>query len=201
MNIIKIERYSEEELISRLKNLCMLTAPDVYPYRDAYISLERISTDYITPPQRYVLVGELKKVRDLRLTLMEHGIDVFNLNGYVNIWLEGEETPVTVLPPVVEESIEASGAVVNVINDGMHRLFMARLEWVIPQVIFVRGIPKKLPYYAYPIPDGWKGVSEMEELPPGYIKKWHRIENYKSLYRNFNSVFENVGAPRGYTKK
>ena len=38
----------------------------------------------------------------------------------------------------------------------------------------------------------------MQDLPEGYIKKWHRIKNYKSLYRDFNTGFQNVGGPRGH---
>lgn len=201
MKIIKVEHFSPEELIKRLRNVTMLKAPDIYPYRDVFISLERISTEFIAPPQNYVLVDELKKVRSLKWALQEQGVDIFNLNGYIKIWFEGADSPIDLLPPVVEESIEADGSVINIINDGMHRVYMAKIEWVIPQVIFIRGIPKDLPYYAFPLRDGWDDVVIEEELPEGYLKKWHRWHDYKSLYRNFNSAFDNVGAPRGFFKK
>jgi hypothetical protein len=44
-------------------------------------------------------------------------------------------------------------------------------------------------------------VEERDDLPPGYLKKWHRIENYHALYRNFNSAFSNVGGPREFHVK
>ncbi len=66
----------------------------------------------------------------------------------------------------------------------------------IPEVLLVRGIPKTLPYYAFPLPGGWDKVEELDALPAGYLKKWHRIANYHALYRNFNSAFSNVGGPR-----
>ncbi len=201
MKITKIEHFPAGDLIGRLKKVAMLKAPQVYPYKDVYISLERISVNSLCPPQTYVLVEELRKVRDLKWALLEHNRDIFNLQGYVKIWLEDAEEPIDLLPPVVEESIEADGSVVNIVNDGMHRVYMARMDRVLPEVIFVRGVPKDLPYYAFPVPGGWERVSLVDELPEGYLKKWHRIKNYKSLYRNFNSAFDNVGAPRGYFKK
>ena len=119
MKIKKVEQVSSEELIKRLKDVTMLKAPDVYPYRDVFISLESISTAYLWPPQNYVIIDELKKVRELKWALQEHRIDIFNLNGYVKLWFEGEESSIDLLPPVVEESIESDGSVVNIINDGM----------------------------------------------------------------------------------
>ncbi|MCG6552794.1 MAG: hypothetical protein L7F77_10735 [Candidatus Magnetominusculus sp. LBB02] len=201
MKITSVRQFTAEDLIEKLKGLSMLPALEIRPYTDAFISLETISTDYLHPAQYYILQNELNKVRNLRWALREHKIDLFNLNGYVKIQLDDSDEPIDVLPPVVEESIENNGKVVCLINDGMHRLFLSRLEWVIPQVVYVRGVPKNLPYYAYPIPQGWEKVNIVESLPENTLKKWHRIENYKTLYRNFNSVFENVGGPRGnFTK-
>lgn len=196
MKILKAERFSSDELIDRLRSVTMLKAPDVKIYDKAFISLERIAVGNISPPQNYILRPELQKVRKLKWGLQEHGIDLFVLDGFVRLTLEGSDEPVDVLPPVVEESIEQDGSVHFIVNDGMHRVYMALREWVVPQVIFVRGIPGHLPYYAFPVPGGWDSVEERDDLPEGYLKKWHRIENYHSLYRNFNSAFMNVGGPR-----
>jgi hypothetical protein len=201
MRVTKVQHFSPEELIKRLRKVTMLKRPDVYPYKDSFISLERVSTNYLSTSQYYILVDELKKVRDLKWALQEHGIDIFNLKGYIKFWLEGRDFPMDLLPPVVEESIESDGSVINIVADGLHRIYMARLEGIIPQVVFIRGIPKDFPYYAYPIAEGWNKIVIVEDLPEGFLKKWHRVENYESLYRNFNSAFDNVGAPRGFFKK
>ena len=197
MKIVRVERHGVDELMERMRRVSMFTDPGVFIYKDAFISLEKIRTEFLSPPQSYTLTGELLKVRELRWRLKEFGVDLFCLDGYVSAYLEGYEEPVDVLPPVVEESIEADGSVHNIICDGMHRISLARMDWVIPQVVFVRGVPGSMPYYAYPVPGGWSGVVTRDDLPEGFIKKWHRIENYKSLYRNFNSSFSNVGGPRG----
>jgi hypothetical protein len=197
LRIGKVEHFPAADLISRLRRVTMLKRPEIEVYANAHISLERIAVESLYPAQRYVLSQELLKVRQLSWELERFGYDLFKLDGYLRVWSEGAEQPINLLPPVVEESIERNGRVVNIINDGMHRLYLAYLQWAIPQVIFVRGVPKDLPYYAYPNPGQWQGIELIDALPESYIKKWHRIRDYHALYRNFNSAFENVGAPRG----
>jgi len=197
MKILRVEKHGSVELIERLRRVSMLTNPEIFIYRESLVSLEKIRTEFLSPPQSYILSAELQKVRNLRWQLKEFGVELFSLDGYVSVYLEGYEEPVDVLPPVVEESVEEDGSVHNIICDGMHRVSLARMEWVIPQVVFIRGIPRDKPYYAYPVPGGWSRVVTREDLPEGFIKKWHRIKEYKTLYRDFNSAFTNVGGPRG----
>ncbi|MBI5569997.1 MAG: hypothetical protein HY914_08640 [Desulfomonile tiedjei] len=201
MKITHVERFTEEQLVERLRTVTMLKAPEVKIYDRAFISLEKISAVHLSPPQNYILKSELTKVRTLKWALEEHGVDLFVLDGFLRLTVEGFDEPVDLLPPVVEESIERDGSVHLIVNDGMHRVYMALREWIIPQVVLIRGIPKGLPYYAFPVPGGWDKVEERDDLPPGYLKKWHRIANYHALYRNFNSAFTNVGGPREFFKK
>ncbi len=201
MKITQVETYTAENLIERLRSVTMLKAPEVKVYSNAFISLENIHVRRLSPPQNYILRDELKKVRELKWELSRHGVDLFQLNGFVRITIQDYDEQIDVLPPIVEESIEADGSAHYIVNDGMHRVYMALREWVIPQVALIRGVPRDLPYYAFPIPGGWDKVEERDDLPDDYIKKWHRIANYYSLYRNFNSSFENVGGPRKAFKK
>lgn len=204
IQIEKVERYDEAALVERLREVTMLEDRSRRPYERAAISLERLRIDQISPPQRYVLREGLLRVRLLRWRLAEHGVDLYNLNGFVRLRLAGYDEPLDLLPPVVEESIEADGRVSLLVCDGMHRAYVAYLEWALPQVVFVRGLPRDLPYYAFPLPRGpraWDAVEVRDDIPPELIKKWHRIERNKTLYRDFNSAFENVGAPRGRTAK
>ena len=199
MNIVRVQRFSEIDLIVRLRKVYMLKDKNRRPYVFSVISLESINLNCLIPAQRYVLSDELKKVRDLKWALLEHDVDIFKLDGYVKCWFDGIDEPIDVLPPIVEESFEPNDSVVNIVNDGMHRIYMALLEGITPQVVFIRGVLKSCPYYAYPVPGGWNSVEIVDSLPENYIKKWHRIKNNKTLYRNFNSAFENVGGPRGRT--
>lgn len=198
MEITRIERHSTDELIANLRRVGMLTDPSIRLYAEADIALPVLHTDDIAPAQRYVLAQEILKVRDLQWALRENGVDLFKLDGYVTIWRDGFDDPIDVLPPVVEESVEADGSVVKILNDGLHRVYLARMERSPVQVASIRNIPPQYPYYAFPLVNGWNDVEIVQELPDGYIKKWHRIKDYKSLYRDFNTGFQNVGGPRGH---
>ena len=198
MDIERVEHHGVDELIANMRRVGMLTDPEARLYSNSGIELAVFHTDEIAPAQRYVLVDEIRKVRDLRWTLREHGVDLCKLDGYVTIRLRGYDDPIDVLPPVVEESQEADGSVVKILNDGMHRVYLARMERSPIQVVYVSNVPEQFPYYAFPLVNGWNEVSIVGELPEGYVKKWHRIKNYKTLYRDFNTGFQNVGGPRGH---
>ncbi len=198
MEIVKIERHGIDELLSNMRRVSMLTHPDDLPYKQAELSTPILHTNEIAPAQRYVLNCEIMKVRDLRWSLREHDVDLFKLDGYVTIWLKDYDDPIDVLPPVVEDSREADGSVVKILNDGMHRVYLARMERTPVQVVYAKNVPSQYPYYAFPLVNGWNDVEIVQDLPDGYIKKWHRIKNYKSLYRDFNTGFQNVGGPRGH---
>ena len=199
--ITKVEKHSPEKLIENLRKVSMLKRPDVFPYAGAEISLEQASFSDVLPAQRYVLSDALRRAQHLEWELGRFDIDLFALHGYVTIWTDMSEEPIDVLPPVVEAMTEANGRPVNIINDGMHRMYAARLEWKTPQVVRIKGIPAEYPYYAYPIPgeNCWDVIQILEGslIRPDLIKKWHRIADNKTLYRNFNSSFINVGGPRG----
>jgi hypothetical protein len=198
MPITHIERHGPHDLLARMRRVSMLTAPENLVYAEADMSLTTLHTDQIAPAQRYVLTQEIAKVRELRWSLLEHGVDMFNLDGYVSVQFDEYDEPIDLLPPVIEESVEADGTVVNILNDGMHRVFLARVQRSPIQVVVVKNVPRQWPYYAFPLSNSWNDVEIRQDLPEGYVKKWHRIRNYKSLYRNFNSAFQNVGGPRGH---
>lgn len=201
MNIIALQRHSAEELITCLRRVPLLQQPEVLIYARALISLEQIHTDSLHPPQNYLWLKELRKTQELRWSLAEHGVDLFRLDGYVTYTVrqeDGSEATYDLYPPIVEESIEADGTVALLINDGMHRLYLARLEWLVPQVTYIRGVDKAYPYYAYPRRERWEGLDLLADNPDPktYLKKCHRVRHNKRLYRDFQAVFANVGRSR-----
>jgi hypothetical protein len=201
MDIIALELHPAPELIERLRRVPLLEQPEILVYEQALITLERIHTDHLHPAQNYIWLEELRKVQELRWSLATHGVDLFQLDGYVTYTVKGAdggEERYDVYPPIVEETIEADGTLALIINDGMHRLYLARLEWLVPQVAYVRGVPKAYPYYAYPRPRRWEGLDLLPENPDPktYLKKCHRQRENKRLYRDFQAVFNNVGRSR-----
>ncbi|MDR2387108.1 MAG: hypothetical protein LBE80_05920 [Deltaproteobacteria bacterium] len=199
--ITKVENHSIEELISRLRGLVMLKDRLVKPYAKTSFVVGPLPYENFRPAQRYVLTNNLLRVQCLEWALAEFGFHPLSLDGYLTIQTDQSPEPIDLLPPIVETIIEADGQAINVVNDGMHRLYAGRLEWRIPTVVLVKDLPAELPYYAYPIPGAapWDQVTILEgdTIPAGHIKKWHRIADNKKLYRDFNSQFQNVGGPRG----
>lgn len=206
MEIVQVKHHSAPELLARLRQVALQEQPEVKIYENALISLESIHTNCLHPPQNYIWLAELRKVQELRWSLQEHGLNMFHLNGFVSYTVKeagGELVEYDLYPPIIEESFEADGTMTLLINDGMHRVFLARSEWVVPQVVYVRGIPKEYPYYAFPRPQGWEGIDLLADNPDKncYLKKCHRIRHNKALYRNFQAVFQNVGGSRSGMKK
>lgn len=201
MEIVQVKHHAEAELLARLRQVPLMEQPEVKIYHQTLISLECIHTNCLRPPQNYIWLAELRKVQELRWSLQEQGYNMFHLNGFVSYTVReasGELVEYDLYPPVIEESFEADGTLALIINDGMHRVFLARSEWVVPQVIYVRGLPKDYPYYAFPRPQGWDGIDLLPDNPDKdrYLKKCHRIRRNKALYRNFQAVFQNVGGSR-----
>jgi hypothetical protein len=201
MDILTLEQHSPVELLDCLRRVPLLEQPEILVYEHALISLEQIHTDHLHPAQNYLWLQELRKTQELRWSLNALGVDLFRLDGYVTYTVrlaDGREVTYDLYPPIVEESIEADGTPVLLINDGMHRLYLARLEWLVPQVAFIRGIPKAHPYYAFPRSQRWEGLDLLADNPDPktYLKKCHRRRDNKRLYRDFQAVFQNVGRPR-----
>jgi hypothetical protein len=201
MDIIALENHSAQELIGRLRRVPLLEQPEILVYQDALITLECIHTDYLYPAQNYIWLTELRKIQELRWSLAAQGVDLFRLEGFITYTVrgpDGGEEKYDVYPPIVEESLEADGTLALLINDGMHRLYLARLEWVVPQVVYVRGVPKDYPYYAFPRRQKWENLDLLPENPDPktYLKKSHRLRENKRLYRDFQAVFNNVGRSR-----
>ena len=200
MKINKVECFNKTELIKKIKKVTMLKDPDSFVYENTFVSLESINTNCLIPPQNYVLNYELENKLELKYELKKHNVNLFNLDGYIEFYLEGEDIKRTLLPPIVEESIEDDGIIIPIICDGMHRCYLSRVERKKIQVVYIRGISKEYPYYAYPVLNGWDKVERIDKINGGYIKKWHRIKDNKKLYRNFDSVFSNCSKPRGVGK-
>lgn len=213
--------YSSRELLARLKLVTMLNKPDVQPYTQAEIQLTDIHTTQLNPAQLYVLRPEFEKVRAVRWAFLDQfKIDILRLPdrklrdgvlvsadfdraesvGFVEFSLTDKpDEIITILPPVIECWVEADKNKVNIINDGMHRCYLARTSHITPAVVKIVKIPAHLPYYAFPLVGGWDDVHMVDRLEPSLLKKFHRFPEpqYKEYYRNFNSAFANVGGPRG----
>jgi hypothetical protein len=196
VNVTAIERFDAAALLDRLRAVRLRGFPDVRPYARARLELAAVDPETLAPPQRYVLRDGVQTMHDLRAALEPHGLDPLALDGGAFATIDGDRIPV--IPPIVEESHEPGRAApVDVIADGLHRVYAARELGLPVTVILARGLPRDFPYYALALPDGWSGVAELDALPDGFEKKTYRNpDNYKSLFRQYNEVFPGVQQQR-----
>lgn len=198
MRLLELETFGRDELLARLREVRLVGHGQARPYEHAELTLESLAPDDLAPAQRYLLSRNVETVLELRAALREHGVDLFALDG--GAYVRTEEHPdrwIPVIPPVVEESREADGRTVLLVNDGVHRVYAARSVGEPIAVVVARGVPPEYPYYSYPLEGGWPEVEALPELPEGYRKKAYREpEDHKALYRNFNEVFPGVQEQR-----
>ena len=184
----KVNLLPAKDVIWRLSNTELMGHDRFKIYQHAHISIKSVKPKSLIPCQRYVLKRELDKVNTLWAhCIAYHGINIFGLNGGLRFY-RGMSIFHT-LPPIVEDGI---------LNDGMHRVFTARQKgYRRINVLWVEGVPSEYPYYAKPLPGGWKDVEEHETLPEGFKKKEYvDPENYKALFRDFNEIFPGIQEKR-----
>lgn len=206
MKITNVKIHSLNDLIKKLKQVTVKCDPNFQIYKDcefSYRCTNNVACD-IFPAQKYICLDELEKVRNLYFELLnKYNIDIFDLNGYITIKTEDFNDEIDVLPPIVEYTRMPNGLHYNLLNDGMHRIYLAKLEYRPVSTVIISGVPEEYPYYAFPIAHApgnpsiadWSLVKEFKtssDIPSNYIKRWPRIPNHKLLYRNFNSVFSHV---------
>lgn len=193
MKIIKFKYYNEETLVENLRKMHLKGLPDRMIYKNAKIYIKRnVIPENIIITQYYVLEKDLREISELREALLEYGVDIFHLIGFVRIFYYNDSSGTIhvfdVLPPVVEIS-KADGGI-PLLNDGMHRLYLARELNSTMNVVMVENFDERFPYYAFPNEGGWTNIIRCVEPPE--IKKNYRIKDYKTLFRDFNTCFLNV---------
>ncbi len=213
MVMLKIlERIHFVDLEEKLRQVQLLK-PDaagkpIYPYKDAHISFRQVHPDEVNPTTFYLLRKGIEQQRQLRQEFLVHEIDTLALDGAV-VYQTGEGTR-TLLPSIVEVQeeevifqnprgdqtyVQPFRIKIPVINDGAHRVYVAREEKVLPVVCFITGALAEYPLYAFP--NHWDDVKIVDAVPDRKEdKKLYRREDNYGLYRNFDSVFVGCSQPR-----
>lgn len=199
LKITSVKRFGQETLIARLRRAPLRGFGGVLIYADCDLRLvPAMDPAALTPAQRYVLRPTLRRVVEVRSALLAEDVDTFALDGGAYFATSDEPSEqIPVIPPIIEESHESGGNAVLLINDGIHRIYAARQAGLPISVVLATNVPRKYPYYAYPLEAGWSQVSELDELPDEYEKKSYRQpDNYRALFRDFNAVFPGVQKQR-----
>jgi hypothetical protein len=205
MRILECRSFSEDELLRRLHEVRLRGHGQAPVYRDATLELApATNTDDLSPAQTYVLKAGVARTLALREALLAHqGVDILQLRGGLMVrTADHPDELIPVIPPVIEESLEANGQTVLLINDGMHRIYSARTLGLPIHVVIARGVSAQFPYYAYPLENGWADVREVDVIPDTFEKKAYREpDDHKALFRDFNAVFPGVQAKRAAPKR
>ena len=191
-----INRDSLRQFYDDLSFVPLVGHDNALVYKYATINIwENVPTDILTPCQRYVLRNGIHRTRDMFDTLFHTG------RGHVNIdrthWfrVEGEPDPIPLTPPIIEVYRDIEGKQSLIIADGMHRVYNARCLFL-PITCCVINYPSH-PYYAYPNKNGWHDVQVIDELTEDFKRKDYREpDDYKALFRDYNSVFTGIQKTR-----
>ncbi len=189
----------EQELLHRIRHTPLVGFQHTKVYLNANIQITQININDVNPTQRYILKDNIKSIQQLYETLIfSHHIDIFKLNSAISYRIHGHDKSTYIIPPIIENTKDRKGNNVLVINDGMHRVTLAKqLQRTHINVILITNVPEQFPYYAYPLKYGWDDVILVDKLQPGFKKKYYVNEkDHKSLFRNFNAQFYNIQAKR-----
>ncbi len=205
---LPLEKLLEEVRRVPLKRKEGSTEPVIFPYEKARITLREMFPFELNPGSKYVLQRSFEFQRELRETLMrDHGIDPFQLEGGYEIENESGEL-MTLIPPIIEVSEETMKYVdtrgdlpydhpvqikMNIIVDGLHRIYLARLFDHPVNVLHIQGVPSEYPFYA--LANQWADIKITQKVPekPEEKKDYRRKDSY-GLYRDFGVL--GCGAPR-----
>lgn len=204
------------ELEERLRGVTLLDQPDIRPYEDAKISIERFTYDIVNsgfllkgawPTSKYVLRRQLAVQRAIRACISLAGYDQLELEGGLII-VGGDKGTQGLIPPIVEagnwrlnngrKTVEISSQNPFII-DGIHRTYQGRHEAGRESFLglFIQGIREDCPPYAEP--NSWSQVKVRDELPEdrhewkNYIGDVSKGEQY-ALYRDYSLL--NGSTPR-----
>ena len=207
-NIRIVERISRTALEERLRRVPLKGSDPSNPtfiYANAHISTREMHPEELNPTTFYILRQQLELQRSLRDHLLRMGIDPLHLDGAVRLRNGTQEWTLT--PPIVELTQEdvhyepsrgdlqydsPHRITIPIINDGAHRISLARELNETVHCIVIRGVPYEHPFYAYP--NSWKQVRIVDTVPPQDGKKLYRRTNNYDLYRDFGPL--GFGSPR-----
>ena len=200
MKITKIEMYPQEELIRRLREVT-LTDGVTKPYSESEIIIQNyfyFGWENLKFAQRYVLKSDYKKIEEIYEAIRDFGLHPLSLNTFYEITLD---TGVTFpfIPPIIEWTPEDG----YYVADGMHRMdyccrnFNYRDYGGNPNVIIIKN--PSAPYYALPCELNWDTLPMVDERPE--VRKTYRDpNNYKALFRDYNSQFPGIQRDRSKDK-
>lgn len=217
MNLEVVSQIPWAELKDKIRRVPLKkTAADgnpIFVYSGAKIEHREFLSDEVNPTSFYALRRNLQTQRELRKELIaKYNIDTLNLEQGVVIRNHDVQQEWTLIPPIIEltprtirfvaqpEEISYDESVrvqIPIINDGLHRVMLAR-ELQLPfRGVYISGANAQFPFYAHP--NSWDMVNFFDDIPKTTREKklYSRADCY-GLYRDFGVL--GCGAPRNLGK-
>ena len=197
MNIAKYKTHSKEKLIHKLKKVKLLNpSKTIYVYKNAKVDLKKVKIEDLLPLQLYELNSSSELIENLHKTfLKKYKTNIFEMKGFATYI--SDKKHFSFIPPVVEYIKNKDGKIQKIIIDGLHRILLAKkLKKKKITIVAIENIPQKLLFPAEP--NKWEELKIVEKAPEGKDKRKWLIPPEKAYlcYRNFQSVFQNIGKPR-----
>src|SRR3989344_9406825 len=83
MEIEILKKINFEELEKMIRGVPMLGNKEIFPYKEAHITMNRFRYDEVNPPTFYILKKGLDTQRELYEALSVHGFDQLNLTNEI----------------------------------------------------------------------------------------------------------------------
>ncbi len=200
MNLTNLRKYTKMQLIDKLRKVILLNSEKsgnpIYVYKDALIDLREIKVRDLVPLQLYQLRSSNQLVSSLYKTFQKkYSEDIFNMGGYYTY--EADSKKYAFIPPIVEYVENSKGETQSVVIDGLHRILLAKeLKKETISVVIIENIPQELILPV--VPNRWEEMALVETAPKNENKRKWLVppEEGYLYYRNFQSVFQNIGKPR-----
>ena len=183
-------RLSQDDVVAGIRCVPIEGTAEL-PYREGFIEFRTIDPNSVRPAQFYCLTDVLQRLDTLNKALDKFGERLVGLMGGLRMLVDGRDFHL--IPPVVEEHAESA---CNLVCDGVHRLFFAREQGLLCNVLWISGVT--WPYYGEPNPDGWNDIVPYDDFDhfarSGREKRIYSTaaKAGKPVFRDFNAVFPNV---------
>ena len=187
LRLIKIEDF--ELGFARLKEakLELAGGEDLYEYKKAEFEIKNFDQAEVFPSSFYALKSRMEFLKLYKARLWSDlKIDLFHLPGI--LYLRDGDKIFGLVPPIVEIYPEEDGVITAVLQDGIHRILLAKE--MSEELDCLRIINKKadLNYLPYAYPNSWEAVNLVDKVPE-IKKKYRRILHY-SFMRPLSSIFD-----------
>lgn len=184
MIITDYQLHNEQELLDIMRRTCLAGDNNILPFKDSKITLQTVSYADVIPTQTFVLTQQLARIHNIRTQMMQAGIDIFGLRGFLSYKTLHLDSTFIFTPPIIEIVDNQP-----IIIDGQHRITYAKDNNIKFNALIIENIPSEVYPYQLPIPGGWDAVQRFDnELPKGFVRKQRRYstpEMKKYFFREY----------------